>query len=570
MDILEHALKPIHADYFSHSDPVYYDNGPLQTIVTRDHLVSPRPRPGQYDPVYSSAKAMLEEELQTRPEGATEEDVSYAHIPRASFNATVAVGPKKYELRNEYFYKGPLNDKFYKDRDGKVHQVYNAITSSWDRSSPGLHMARVVVNPKTQESVCYASRPDSLERAQTQAEDIFRKERTSKYYKGITKDKKTGEYTLTYVVDSLTNPGKIQNPLLLNERESLIAEARALSELRQTPLTIDGCTVHLRPIHVHHTLSVFGEIGKILPDSISGKDLETQINQRGYLELIAFAKKFAKSIQKADPNKHKLITDTIYFLQSGTLSVSEKLILVDFLTQICNLPIVHHCKSIVDRTSVASSVSMMNHFIKQGRMLHTIPKEGGKFAIHKFLQDKNYRKFFISFMNINHQVSLDARVGLLPDGKTLAGRRELGLNLKSGLFAPTGALPFFPDKCRKPSVFSKKRWTRVLIYPLIPALYIIFVLGFVLGTIPAAIYFKKKTGSFQKEFFFNLLPLLYRLDTWIKIKNLNFEETFDLTAKDLNGKNQHLLCACPSAPADEEDGRKKAIPAHLFTEEVAP
>jgi hypothetical protein len=564
------STKPIHADYFSHDGPVYYNNGLLQTKVKRDALPSPAAAPGEYEYVYPSAKAMLEEELQRRPEGATEEDVSYAHIPRASFKATVAVDEKKYKVRNEYFYRGELNGKFYKDSGGRVHQVHHTITSSWDRSSPGLHMARAVVNPKTQESICYASRPDSLERAKAQAEDIFRKERTSQYYKGIKKDRKTGEYTLTYVVDSLTNPGKIQNPLLLDERESLIAETRALSELLQTPLTIDGCRVHLRPIHVHHTLSVFGEIGKILPDSISGKDLETQINQRGYSELIAFAKKFAKSSKKTRRSNHKLITDTIHFLESGSLSVSERLILVDFLTQICNLPIVHHCKSIVDRTSVAASVSMMNHFIKQGRMLHTIPQEDGKFAVHKFLESKNYRKFFISFMNINHQVSLDARVGLLPDGKTLVGRKELGLNLKSGIFAATGALPFFPDKCLKPSFFSKKRWTRLFIYPLIPALYAIFIVGFVVGSIPIALYFKKKTGSFQKEFFLNLLPLLYRLDAWIKIKNINFEKTFDLTAKDLNGQNQHLLCACPHAPAEEKDGRKQAIPAHLFVNEVAP
>jgi hypothetical protein len=384
------STKPIHADYFSHDGPVYYNNGLLQTKVKRDALPSPAAAPGEYEYVYPSAKAMLEEELQRRPEGATEEDVSYAHIPRASFKATVAVDEKKYKVRNEYFYRGELNGKFYKDSGGRVHQVHHTITSSWDRSSPGLHMARAVVNPKTQESICYASRPDSLERAKAQAEDIFRKERTSQYYKGIKKDRKTGEYTLTYVVDSLTNPGKIQNPLLLDERESLIAETRALSELLQTPLTIDGCRVHLRPIHVHHTLSVFGEIGKILPDSISGKDLETQINQRGYSELIAFAKKFAKSSKKTRRSNHKLITDTIHFLESGSLSVSERLILVDFLTQICNLPIVHHCKSIVDRTSVAASVSMMNHFIKQGRMLHTIPQEDGKFAVHKFLESFSY------------------------------------------------------------------------------------------------------------------------------------------------------------------------------------
>ncbi len=555
--------RPEHKDYFSHDTPVYYDNGEFQTTVIRDPLVDPEVTNPKPHYVYSSAKEMLEEEFKRRDGSKKLHHVAYAHVPRASFTGVVEKGDKTYSVKNQYFYRGSLNGKYYKGRDDKVHQVHHAITSSWDRSSSDLHMAKVLVNTETGESICYGSRPDTLVRARKQAKDIFRTERKSKFYKGLSKNLKTGEYTLTYVVNSLTNPVKIQNPTLLNERESLLGEIGALHEISENPITIDGCTVHLRPIHVHHTLSVFGEIGKILPDSISGNDIEQGINQRGYNTLIEYAKKFANKLKQADLKKYNLINDTIHFLtQSTSLSVSERLIIVDFLAQICRLPIVHHCKSIVDRTSVASSASMLNHFIKQGRLIHKIPKTGRRFAIHKLLDNENYKKAFVSFMNINHQVSLDARVGILPDGKTLVGRKELGLNLKSGIFAATGAIPFFPKEDLTPSVFSKKRWTRLLIYPLIPALYIIFSTLFILGSLPLSFWFKKKTESYQKEFFLTLLPLLYRLDIWFKIKNINFEETFNLEAKDLNGDERHLLCACKK-PASKEDPRLDLIPDHL-------
>jgi hypothetical protein len=556
--------KPIHKDYFSHDLPIYYDNGEYQTVVKRDSLDDPGPIDRDPHYVYSSAKEMLEEEFGRRQNrGKKLKHVAYAHIPRASFKGKVQKGTESYSVRNNYFYRGSLNGKYYRGSDGKVHKVHHAITSSWDRSSPDLHMAKVLVDKKTKESICYGSRPDTLSRARKQAKDIFRTEMESHFYKGITRDPKTGEYTLTYVVDSLTNPVKIQNPTLLNERESLLSQIKALYELSQKPITIDGCVVHLKPIHVHHTLSVFGEIGKILPDSISGKDIERGINKRGYGALIQYAEKFANKLKTTDPAKQTIILDTVHFLKkSSSLSVSERLIIVDFLTQICNLPIAHHCKSIVDRTSVASSVAMLNHFIKGGRLIDKIPKEGERFAIHKLLNDENYKKAFVSFMNINHQVSLDARVGILPDGKTLVGRKELGLNLKSGIFAATGAIPFFPKEAITDSFFSTKRWTRLLIYPLMPVLYIIFCVGFILGSLPLALYFKKKTGSFQKEFFLTLLPLIYRLDVWAKIKNINFEKTFNLEARDLNGDERHLLCACKK-PASKEDPRLDLIPDHL-------
>ncbi len=581
---------PSHDDFVS--DDVDYYNDDMQTHVTR----CPLPKEPAADPeahTFYSLEDMLRDPSANRKKI---DHAAFSHLAVADFEGEVTYNRKTYKVRNNYFHHTSATSfegKQYRDDTGKIHRVYHSITSSWDRSSDDSHMAKVLVDNaegrSKGESICYGSRPDTDSRARTQAEDIFRTEKAS-HKKGLLYDPKTKEYTLTYVVDSLTNPVKIQNPSLLDERTSLLDEMQALSELKKKPLiiNIDGkdCIVNVRPIHVHHTLSVFGELGRILPDSLNGKDVEREINKKGYESLIKYAGTLPKTIDEtlaktlantteADRKekligeadyKKKLIADTVTYLQDSSLSVSERLIIVDFLTRICDLPIVHHCKSIVDRTSVASSVAMANHFIKHDRLIDVPIDDKGRFAIHHLLTHPEYKKFFVSFMNINHQVSRDARLGIRPDG-SLVGRAALGLNLKSGLLAATGALPFFPDKDKKPSILTRGTKSRVAALAalalFLPLLVTVYYVALILGTIPVARKFKKKSGSYQIDFFKMIWSLPFRVK-WLEIQNLNFAETFNLDSDDINGDGRHLLVAAKHVrDHTKADPRYRLIDEHL-------
>lgn len=558
-------IKPNHDLYFR--DEVVYVNGDGkdETVTSIQRLPMDKPTPSKL--VYPSVKKMLESEMERRLPLSNEvrgrfkpkmSHVAYSHIPRADFDGTVKANGEIYKVRNCYFHHSPLNGTSYVGTDGKITTVHHAITTSWDRSSDGLHMSKVFMNPETNESICYGSRPDSPERARKQAEDIFRAELASSQ-KGLRKIGEN-EYELTYVVNSLTSPAKLQNPALLNERESLIWEHEALEALGT--LIIDGKIVHPKPIHVHHTISVFGELSKILPDFLNGSDLENTINDKGYLQLLEYAQKLPQT---------PILQDTIYQLYKGlithTLSHQEELILVDFLSQLCNLPIVHHCKSIVDRTSIASTVALMNHFIKDGEML-TIPRDNeGRFAIHKLLKQEAYRKLFMAFINISHQVSKDARVGITPD-KTLVGRNVLALNLRATYLSPSGDLVFFPESALKKTLLTRGLKTRylalALFYLLLPALLVTYYALLILATIPLAAYFKKKSNNIQATFIGYLfaLPLTVK---WHKLSSINYDRTFDLKSNDINGDGRHLLCGAKHLRNKEmPDPRLSLIPPSLL------
>lgn len=570
------AILPSHDDFVSDDVSYYNANDSMETRVTR----CPIPDEPDYDPMANTFNSL--DEMLLAGKRKKIDHAAFSHLAVADFKGKVTCNGKAYKVRNDYFHHASADTfegKQYRDTTGKIHVVHHSITSSWDRSALGSHMAKVLIDNgrgrSNGESICYGGRPDSDSRARTQAEDIFRTEKAG-HKKGLIKDPITGEYTLTYVVDSLTNPGKIQNPSHLDERTSLEDEMQALSNLKKTPLKIkiddEEFTVHVRPIHVHHTLSVFGELGNILPDSLNGKNVEAQINRSGYKSLIAIAEKLAK--KQSDPYKKQLIEDTAHQLKNHSLTVSERLILVDFLTRMCDLPIVHHCKSIVDRTSVASSVAIANHFIKHGRLIEDIPiDDNGRFAIHLLLDNAEYKKFFVSFMNINHQVSRDARLGIRPDG-SLIGRAALGLNLTPSLFnlnlsllAATGALPFFPDEAKKPSILTKGTKTRVAALAALalffPLLLTVYYAALFFGSIPVAMKFKKKTGSYKIDFFKMIWTLPFRVK-WLEIRNLNFAETFKLDSPDINGDGRHLLVAAKHLrDSSKADPRYRLIPEHL-------
>ena len=231
--------------YFLSQGPIVYENETTTTTVTRLPTQEP------YTPsiaTHSSVQAMLEAEVNRRKSTSFHtrggyapkiEHTAFSYIPREDFVGEIATQEgRTVAVRNEYLHHSNLNWQTYMGEDHQVHVVHHAVSSSFDRSSTDIPMARVLRDHQTDESIFYGGRPDSLERAQFQALDIFRSEFTrdvQKPGKGIRCiGYKHGKpmFEMTYLVDSLTNLGTLTNPKHMCERDSMERQRDALGKFR--------------------------------------------------------------------------------------------------------------------------------------------------------------------------------------------------------------------------------------------------------------------------------------------------------------------------------------------------
>ncbi len=570
--MLVSGMEKIDHGYFITNDNVLYTNTMTKTSVVRDKIYPPTT--GKAEFAYGSREAMLEDELAQRPQTPIKPKIKhacYSDLPRACFNAHIQLeedftelGLKKdrqFHFYNEYFYHSRLNDKASIGKDGGIHFVHHALASSWDRSTDSLMMARVLRNEHG--SIFYGGRPDTEAKALRQAEDIFLTER-----KYMTNGKPMpvdddGVIELTYVVDSLTNGGTLQNPGLLNERSSLLDEIKALNQVRGKVIEIEEIIdvngiptkvkrkVRLNPIHIHHMVSFWNRFSPILPDDVTGVEQEREINKTGYQQLIDIAKK------RGTPERAKLIEDTIHYLQQD-LPVQERLLLSDLLAKLSDLPVVHHCKSIVDRTSIGAGISTINQFIVYGDIpLDRLPVDSeGRFAPHLLSRTEEYKHLFVSTLNIQHQVSKDARTAILPNGK-IEGRAQLGLNYHDDTFGTVpAALALMPKEALTTTWVHNKTYrtiaigAAILFSPLIVLTYYLTILFITL-----------RYQDLKFSYHLAILPFQIR---WHRIGEIDASTNFDFNSRAINGDERALLVGAKTTHLNHgKDPRYQIIPSHL-------
>jgi hypothetical protein len=337
-----------------------------------------------------------------------------------------------------------LNGQSFKDEHGLTHTVRDASPSCWDRTAPddAVPGARVV-ETESKDSIFYGGRPDSEKRAVILGEEIFKNEWTSGKKKGI-KDNGHGTYELTYLVGSLTNtlpglsewrkyvPGAGQ---ALDERDSLELEVQTLNNLRQNSepikIVIDGreYKVRLKPMHTHCMVSCFS-FYKFFKNS--GQDLENQINSMGYKQLITYYESMDKDEAQVTPQQQAWATEIIETLKSQKESTAIaphlRLAMVDMLAQICKVPVVLHCKSVVDRTSGAGAVSIANRMVLDGKMNVT---QDQKFA--DIIKENQYKQNFVKALQAQLSTSSDLRSAVNLDGSINTDRVLPGYEWHEGV-----------------------------------------------------------------------------------------------------------------------------------------
>ena len=351
-----------------------------------------------------------------------------------------------------------LNGQSFKDEKGLTHTVKDASCSCWDRTAPddAVPGARVVETER-KDSIFYGGRPDSEKRAVILGEEIFKNEIASGKNKGI-KDLGNQTYELHYLVGSLTNtlpglsewrkyvPGAGQ---ALDERDSLELEVETLNKLRDnsTPIeiTIDDRTykVLLKPMHTHCMVSCFS-FYKFFKNG--GQDLENEINQTGYKQLIGYYENMDR--REVTPQHQAWAKEIIETLKSKEESTAIaphlRLAMVDMLAQICKLPVVLHCKSVVDRTSGAGAVSIANRMVLDGKMTGT---ESLNFA--DIIKQDQYKENFVMALQAQLSTSSDLRSAVNLDGSINTDRVLPGYEWHEGVdtvaftfaeFIPEGGL----------------------------------------------------------------------------------------------------------------------------------
>lgn len=375
-----------------------------------------------------------------------------------------------------YFYNSELNGLSYTE-DGKKVTVDSCVCSPWDRSGLDLHSARLS-ETKDKKSIFYAGRPDTDKRLELQGIDIFLNELETKHRKGFV-HRENGVIELHYIIDSLSTVtqgvGQIAGLLgSLDEGKSLEWERAAIKKARKNnkPLQVvhNGKTypVLLRPIQVHNSVSFFASYN-FLEFSV-----EDQINRNGYkklMELYELRLRDGHIEQKWQQVGAEIIKELRKHKDSTKIDAGMRIAMIDMLSKICNLPIVHHCKSVVDRTTGAAAVSIVNQMLFDRKF----DLVGESFI--KTVESELYKHLFVRALKSQLPVSSDVRSAVNINGTINTKRVLPGLEWHTGdTMVAFGFSKLMPEEAlRKIPTWKKVGVYVVTLLAFLPSLFLSLV-----------------------------------------------------------------------------------------------
>jgi hypothetical protein len=387
---------------------------------------------------HPSLEDLTEKVRQSRPEPNLSKDdpliqarnITHSATPRKDLQASVhlskaqaeALGVNSLtpeELRVQHvFLKNGLNNRSYIAADGTKVVLKTAIAGSSDRETDKLQMARKVaplsegIDAKKAPSYCYTGRPDTEKRALEQATMIFFSELDSNNPKGLKKKSETS-FELTYVVNSLQSNSPLYGAARLvggksraPEHLMFEQEEAALKTLSEGVYSLkrNGKTyvVKFKPILFSRQINIFSNLEKVLDSSISGSKRGLEASRKGWEKL----KEIAEPKAQGNPLIRYLI-DRIDRSMNGRWIGSQEEALDELfcravLVKLLNLPIVYHCKSSTDRTSIFVAMQVaLEQWLAIGKKIPENPTD--------LLDDENFKELFAMNWMQGHQISRNAR-----------------------------------------------------------------------------------------------------------------------------------------------------------------
>lgn len=401
------------------------------------------------------------------------------------------------ETKHIFAKNSPLNGNVF-DRDGKIIHLSQGIACTSDRTIQNTGNLRLI-QTKSQESICYTGRPDSPHKALEQASFIFLHE-LSTNKKGITQTTDAQgniTYQLDYVVNSLLSaPWVWRFESILTafpEREYIENELKAFAILKnQGAITIEDPNnpgtkyqVKFNPILFSRSLNSFNRLEKWLPPFVTGQSRAQEISGEGFTSLNSLAHQkldemqthlaaeSSSSVKATLEEKIKKIHSTLQLLERHQkehhLSAEEETLVRDYLCKLLNLPVVFHCKSSLDRTSLPVAISSaLKQWIELG-----LPEPCN---ITEILKDFRFKELFACNWMAGHQIT-----GYTCNRKgTVAGSKLktkiLGFTLHRGIYQNPAVIQLVPERYLSPLPTEEKIKT-IAIYALaiIPIFFLVYL-----------------------------------------------------------------------------------------------
>ncbi|WP_194847709.1 hypothetical protein [Candidatus Neptunochlamydia vexilliferae] len=259
----------------------------------------------------------------------------------------------------------------FKDGDQTIF-LHNTVTSSGQTARDTLANARRIEDETTGKTIAYTGRPDTEAKAIEQIEWMFRSEFKSKNPRGLTKQD-DGSYTLTYVVSNLMSASRLSYLGGFDEKEAVLREEEVLRALSQTPLIIDGKTVHVKPLYFTEAVNAV--------TMWSSLSTQTKINQRGLAALRTLAGNDCDS----------LVTKALDQLENPDLLPEEALFYRALIAKHLNLGEVTHCRSSNSRTAIGLAISAaLQGWLNLKCELPPIP--------HEVLSNPDFKEIYIEHL----------------------------------------------------------------------------------------------------------------------------------------------------------------------------
>ncbi len=411
--------------------------------------------------------------------------ISRPHIEDADLRRHLRVTDDRVLQTEHLFVKNsPMNGQSFLHK-GRVIPLFQAIACSFDRQVANAGNLRVV-QTASRRSIAYAGRPDSDQKSLEQATHIFFNELTSSG-KGITQTRDAQGntiYELDYVVNSMLSTPWIwgrELPVVAvhPEREFVMNEVAALKKLAECG-TIEitdpsnparTCKVKFNPMLFSRAVNTFVELEKFLPPFITGEAAAQEISSAGFETLETTVARRRAQLQ--DPQKIARVDHLMSLLRAHerrkTMAPEEELITRDLLCKILNLPMVYHCKSSTDRTSLAIAISTaLEQWIALGHLLPDHPKE--------LLDDWRFKELFVANWPAGHQITRYARGAYGNVNGERLDNKNLGLSLSRGIFQNPLVIRLLPERYLKPyPLWKRAALTTSLAVPILIASAILVI-----------------------------------------------------------------------------------------------
>jgi len=381
-------------------------------------------------------------------------------------------------LKSEHIFakNSPMNGLSFRQGEETV-LLDRAIACSSDRNVENTGNLRVVKDASGK-SVSYTGRVDSDLKAKEQASFIFFNELKSGM-KGIAQtvaDDGSTVYEMDYMINCLLSAPWIwseESPIAaFPERKYIENQIEALDRLRDQgihTLTDPNAPsrtykVKFNPILVSDSFNLFVRLQKVLPPFFTGEERASEITEEGMTGLEKIAARKIGQLQ--GEKKYDAIAQVqghlkkLDELENDTEMEPEDRILAkilyrDHLCKLLGIPIVYHCKSSTDRTSITIALSQaLGQWID---LKQPLPSD-----LTLLLKDWRFKELFAANWMAGHQITRYARGG---EG-TVAGQtlnpKNLGLALSRGMAQNPMIAKLVPERYLTDFSFFERGGRKVL------------------------------------------------------------------------------------------------------------